>query len=443
MKKVFAVLLALLCIVAAAQTTSPQLEQLQRDLREQQRVRDLSNARAGSLENSIKGLNARERSLNATITTLNARLAKLERDRASTQKQLAQTEDKSQSLSLEIKLLEAKIAYGKEQLSILIKTLDKDRSKRYVRLMVRADNAFDLAVKARDLDAIQDVNLNVIDELNINVALLSSKNREYLGVIAKLNQYQRLLETKKTEISRNKQQLSATITDLKKTRVGQQALQLQAIRSAQAASANASSIYSSLISEKNRLAEIRRQRAIEAERKRREEARRKAEEAARIARIRDQRARERAAELERQRQAQAAARIAQATPIQLPNNVGQFLFPMPGGSIYADFGSEGNDYMSIRGASGAAVQAAADGTVVGVETIGSNYGYYVLIAHTNDLDSLVTIYGNLQYPNVAAGQDVRRGQIIGNVGGGALFSDNELHFHVVRNRVYVNPRPYL
>jgi murein DD-endopeptidase MepM/ murein hydrolase activator NlpD len=80
---------------------------------------------------------------------------------------------------------------------------------------------------------------------------------------------------------------------------------------------------------------------------------------------------------------------------------------------------------------------------VGVETIGSNYGYYVLIAHTNDLDSLVTIYGNLQYPNVAAGQDVRRGQIIGNVGGGALFSDNELHFHVVRNRVYVNPRPYL
>jgi septal ring factor EnvC (AmiA/AmiB activator) len=324
MKKALAVLFALLCVVAAAQSTSPQLEQLTRDLREQQRVRDLSNARAGSLENSIKGLNARERGLNAQITALNSRLAKLERERASTQKQLTQTEDKSQSLSLEIKLLEAKIAYGKEQLSILIKTLDKDRSKRYVRLMVRADNAFDLAVKARDLDAIQDVNLNVIDELNTNVALLSSKNREYLGVIAKLNQYQRLLETKKTQISRNKQQLGATIADLKQTRAGQQALQLQAIRSAQAASASASSIYSSLISEKNRLAEIRRQRAIEAERKRREEARRKAEEAARIARIRDQRARERAAALERQRQAEAAARIARATPIQLPNNVGQF-----------------------------------------------------------------------------------------------------------------------
>jgi septal ring factor EnvC (AmiA/AmiB activator) len=442
-KKFFAVLLALLCIVATAQTTSPQLEQLQRDLREQQRVRDLSNARANGLENSIKGLNARERSLNATVSALNTRLAKLERERASTQKQLSQTEDKSQSLSLEIKMLEARIAYGKEQLSILIKTLDKDRSKRYVRLMVRADNAFDLAVKARDLDAIQDVNLNVIDELNTNVALLSSKNREYLGVIAKLNQYQRLLERKKTEISRNKTKLSAAITDLKQTRAGQQALQLQAVRSAQAASASASSIYSRLISEKSRLAEIRRQRAIEAERKRREEAQRKAEEAIRIARIRDQRARDRAAELERQRQAEAAARIARATPIQLPTNVGQFLFPMPGGGIFADFGSEGNDYMSIRGASGAAVQAAADGTVVGVETIGSNYGYYVLIAHTNDLDSLVTIYGNLQYPNVSAGQDVRRGQIIGNVGGGALFPDNELHFHVVRNRVYVNPRPYL
>jgi septal ring factor EnvC (AmiA/AmiB activator) len=443
MKKLFAVLLALLCLVAAAQTSSPQLEQLQRDLREQQRVRDLSNSRAKGLQNSIQSLNATERVLNARVSELNSRLTKLERERATTQKQLAQTEDKSQSLGLEIRMLEAKIAYGKQQLGILIKTLDKDRSKRYVRLLVRADNAFDLAVKARDLDAIQDVNLNVIDELNINADLLTSKNREYLGVIAKLNQYQRLLETKTAEINRNQTKLKATITDLQKTRAGQQALQLQAVRSAQSASANASSIYSSLLAEKSRLAEIRRQRAIEAERKRRAEIQRKAEEAARIARIRDEKAKAAARRLEEERQARAAVVVAKATPIFLPTNVGQFLFPLSGGGIFADFGSEGNDYMSIRGSSGAAVSAAANGTVMRVETIGSNYGYYVVIAHTEDLVSLVTMYGNLQYPNVVAGQDVRVGQIIGNVGGGALFSDNELHFHVVRSGVFVNPRPYL
>ncbi|MFN3266157.1 MAG: hypothetical protein ACK41E_04885, partial [Deinococcales bacterium] len=230
MKKFLIVLLAFLCIVAVAQTTSPQLEQLNRDLREQQRVRDLSSSRAKRLEQSIQSLGARERTLNKRIGELNSRLTKLEKERADTAAQLAKTEDKSQSLQLEIKMLEARVAYGKEQLANLIATLDKDRSKRYVRLMVRTTTAFELAVKARDLDLIQDVNLNVIDELNTNIALLESKNREFLGVIQKLNRYQRLLEQKKTEISRSKTQLNSVISDLQKTRAGQQTLQLQAIR---------------------------------------------------------------------------------------------------------------------------------------------------------------------------------------------------------------------
>jgi murein DD-endopeptidase MepM/ murein hydrolase activator NlpD len=455
MKKI--IFLLVVCAVALvgafAQTSSPQLEQLQRDLREQQRIRDLSNSKASSLERDIRNLTVQEKTLNARVKALNLRLTKLEAERAATQEQLAKTEDKSQSLSLEIQMLEAKIAYGKQQLSKLLTTLDRERTSRYVRLMVRAANVFELAVKAKDLDLIQDVNLNVIDELNINSALLSSKNTEYQAVIVKLNEYQRLLESKTAEITQNRSKLNASIAGLQKTRAGRQALQLQAVRSAQTASANASSLFSNLVSERNRLAEIRRQRAIEAARLREEAAQRQREEAMRIARIRDQQARAKAAALEAKREARVQAQIARVEPIRLPSspapgnrlpsNVNGFIFPMPGGGIVSDFGLDGNDYMAIQGASGASVIAAADGTVVGVETIGANYGYYVLIAHTEDLDSLVTVYGNLQYPNVGPGQDVRRGQIIGNVGGGALFPSNELHFHVARNRVYVNPRPYL
>ena len=443
-KRTFLFSLASLVLMVAvfAQTSSPQLEQLQRDLRQQQQIRNLSNAKASSLAQDIKQLSVREVQLNALVKGLNLRLAKLERERALTQGQLTKTEDRSQNLQLEIAMLEAKIAYGKEQLQNLISTLDRERSNRYVRLMVRAENAFDLAVKARDLDTIQDVNLNVIDELNINSALLGGKNREFVAVIAKLNQYQRTLERKKIEITQNRRQLNVNIADLRKTRVGRQALQLQAIQSAQAASASAAGIYSSLVSERNRLTEIRRQRALEAQRLRAEAARRKLEEAARIARIRDQRAREAAAALEQQRQNQVQAQITRIEPIALPSTVGRFSFPMPGAFIAADYGADGNDYLTIRGASGGSVVAVADGAVMKVETIGANYGYYVLIAHTDNL-SLVSMYGNLQYPNVVVGQNIRAGQVIGNVGGGALFADNELHFHVVRNGANVNPRPYL
>ncbi len=449
MKKMFLLfVLALLAVVGAvAQTSSPQLEQLQRDLREQQRIRDLSNSKASSLERDIRNLTVQEKTLNARVKALNLRLTKLEAERAVTQEQLAKTEDISQSLSLEIQMLEAKIAYGKQQLSKLLTTLDRERSSRYVRLMVRAANVFELAVKAKDLDLIQDVNLNVIDELNVNSALLSSKNTEYQTVIAKLNQYQRLLDGKTAEITLNRSKLNTSIAGLQKTRAGRQALQLQAVRSAQTASASASSLFSNLVSERNRLAEIRRQRAIEAARLREEAAQRKREEDARIARIRDQQARAKAAALEAKRETRVQAQIRAAEPIALPNNFvssrsAGFLFPMPGGRIESEFGADANEYMAIQGAPGGTVISVADGIVLKAETIGANYGYVVIIAHSYDA-SLWTVYANLQYPNVGLDQNIRAGQVIGNVGGGALFLSNELHFSVFRNGTSVNPRPYL
>ncbi len=446
MKKILVpIMLGVLILVGAlAQTSSPQLEQLQRDLREQQRIRNLQSAKASSLERDILNLTSQERDLNARVKALSLRLGKLEAERASTQVQLAKTEDKSQSLSLEVQMLEAKIAYGKDQLSKLMITLDKERSRRYVKLMVRAENAFDLAVKAKDLDLIQDVNLNVIDELNTNALLLSDKNRQLFAVIAKLNDYQRILERKKTEITQNQVKLKTGIATLQKTRAGRQALQLQAVQSAQVASAKAATIYLNFQAERQRLAEVRRQRALEAQRLRQEAARLKREEAVRIARIRDEKARQRALELERQREARAQAQIVRITPIALPINISNFrASPMPGGSIIAEFGVDG-DYMTIQGTSGGAVVAVADGVVVKAESLGANYGYYVIISHTDDqAASLWTIYGNLQYPSVSIDQSVRAGQVIGNVGGGALFPSDELHFQVSRNGVNVNPRPYL
>ncbi|NJK43815.1 MAG: hypothetical protein HC933_05605 [Pleurocapsa sp. SU_196_0] len=137
---------------------------------------------------------ARENTLAGQVKALNARLTKLEGEREFVQGQLGNTQRKSQALQLDIKELSAKIDYQKIQVGRLIVSLDRERSNRYVKLMARAENAFDLAVKTRDLDTIQGVNLEVIAELKDNVARLSAKNLEYVGVIAKLNEYQRKLE---------------------------------------------------------------------------------------------------------------------------------------------------------------------------------------------------------------------------------------------------------
>ena len=433
--------MALLTVFTQAQTSSKQLEQLQRDLRIAQAARNAQTVRANSLEGELRSLSARESALNAQVKTLNSRLTKLETEEAFTQAQLDKTQQKSAALQLEIALLTAKIDYQKIQVARLIVSLDREKSNRYVRLLARADNAFDLAVQTRDLETIQGVNLSAITELKSDVATLSAKNLEYVGVIAKLNGYQRSLDAKKQAITKNRQALAVGIAGLRQTQLGRKALLLQAVRARQAASAQAGNIFASLEVEKARLAELRRRAAEEARRRRIEEAKRRAAEEARIAAIRDAEARERQQRLESQRQVRENTAIASVQPIALPGSVGQLRFPVSGGRITADFGAEGDWMVITAPQDGAPVYAAADGTILTSQLVAANYGWTVVIAHTQSFDVLTT-YANLQAPSLEFGQSIRAGQIIGYTGGGTLLPSNELHFQVVRNRVPVNPRGY-
>ena len=445
MKRVLTIIavigIAWLTLFTQAQTSSKQLEQLQRDLRIAQAARDAQASRANSLEGELKSLSKREATLNARVKELNSRLTKLEAEEAFTQRQLAKTQQKSAALQLEIAALTAKIDYQKVQVSRLIVSLDREKSNRYVRLLARADNAFDLAVQTRDLETIQGVNLSAITELKSDVATRSAKNLEYVGVIAKLNGYQRTLESKKQAITQNRQALAVGIAGLQQTQLGRKALLLQAVRARQVASVQAGNIFASLEVEKARLAELRRRAAAEARRRRIEEAKRRAAEEARIAAIRDAEARQRQQQLEAQRQTRENTTIASIQPIALPGSIGQLRFPISGGRITADFGAEGDWMVITAPQDGAPVYAAADGTILTSQLVAANYGWTVVIAHTESFDVLTT-YANLQAPGLEFGQSVRAGQIIGYTGGGTLLPSNEMHFQVVRNRVPVNPRGY-
>ncbi|MDE2404984.1 MAG: M23 family metallopeptidase [Sphingomonadales bacterium] len=88
---------------------------------------------------------------------------------------------------------------------------------------------------------------------------------------------------------------------------------------------------------------------------------------------------------------------------------------------------------------GTPIHAAADG-VIGRADWFSSYGLYVAIEHGNSLE---TRYGHMSRLNVAAGQFVHKGDVIGYVGTTGRSTGPHLHYEVRIAGEAVNPVPYL
>ncbi len=88
---------------------------------------------------------------------------------------------------------------------------------------------------------------------------------------------------------------------------------------------------------------------------------------------------------------------------------------------------------------GDAVRATADGMVIEADER-SGYGRLVVIDHGF---GLTTYYGHLSSFNVTAGQQVRRGDTIGNVGVSGRSTGPHVHYEVRINGAPVNPMRYL
>lgn len=88
---------------------------------------------------------------------------------------------------------------------------------------------------------------------------------------------------------------------------------------------------------------------------------------------------------------------------------------------------------------GTPVHAAADGVVERADWF-SGYGLYVALEHG---DNIETRYGHMSRLNVAAGQYVHKGDIIGYVGATGRATGPHLHYEVRINGKAVNPLPYI
>ena len=95
--------------------------------------------------------------------------------------------------------------------------------------------------------------------------------------------------------------------------------------------------------------------------------------------------------------------------------------------------------IDISAPSGTEVQVTADGVVLLAERE-AGYGNQVLVDHG---DGITTKYGHLRRIDVVAGQEVRKGQVIGTVGMTGKSTGPHLHCEVRVQQTPVNPARYL
>jgi murein DD-endopeptidase MepM/ murein hydrolase activator NlpD len=122
--------------------------------------------------------------------------------------------------------------------------------------------------------------------------------------------------------------------------------------------------------------------------------------------------------------------------------------PLQGYRLTSDYGMRTHPVLGGRRAhkgidlaspTGTPVYAPADGMVGKAEWF-SSYGLYIQVEHGGDLQ---TRYGHLSRLNVAAGQFVKKGDLIGYVGSTGRSTGSHLHYEVRVAGQAVNPLPYM
>jgi murein DD-endopeptidase MepM/ murein hydrolase activator NlpD len=102
-------------------------------------------------------------------------------------------------------------------------------------------------------------------------------------------------------------------------------------------------------------------------------------------------------------------------------------------------GRRGHKGIDLAGPVGTPIYATADGMIGKAEWF-SSYGLYIQIEHGGELQ---TRYGHLSRLNVAAGQMVRKGDLIGYMGSTGRSTGSHLHYEVRVAGAAVNPVPYM
>ncbi|MFO1254676.1 MAG: M23 family metallopeptidase [Sphingomonadaceae bacterium] len=145
----------------------------------------------------------------------------------------------------------------------------------------------------------------------------------------------------------------------------------------------------------------------------------------------------------------ATAAVASAAPSYRPATVSiPSRNPLENAALTSSYGMRIHPVLGGRRAhkgvdlaqpAGTPVYATADGVISKAEWF-SSYGLFISLEHGGNIQ---TRYGHLSRLNVAAGQQVHKGDLIGYVGSTGRSTGPHLHYEVRIAGVAVNPIPYM
>jgi murein DD-endopeptidase MepM/ murein hydrolase activator NlpD len=92
--------------------------------------------------------------------------------------------------------------------------------------------------------------------------------------------------------------------------------------------------------------------------------------------------------------------------------------------------------MDFASSEGTEIHATGDGVILRADNMAQGYGNHVVIDHGYGYE---TLYGHMSKFIVRAGQQVKRGQLIGYVGSTGLSTAPHVHYEVHKNGQIVNP----
>lgn len=374
-----------------------------------------------------------EEALGATRADLEATIA--ERDRISTQigeLAVAEAELERRIVALEAERVatEARIAQEEANLDglrgrirALLVNLHRQRAGRAVNALAGAESLHDLRVKNVYLSLLSRQDVDLVAEIDAQLATLSSLRDDLETQLAELATAQEDLAATRVQQESARDRLDALIAELDATEAGQQAQRADLMRAQQELEA--------LLADTERRLEAEIRRLQEEERRLRAEAERSSDDADRRDRLEQ--------EADRVRE-----RMLALTSPQEPNAAG-FVAPLDGGRLLSRYGEGNNSFVSLRAqAPGAPVYSVQGGVVIAAQSIGANDGWMLAIRHDTEL---TTVYTNLVEPPLLVGDRVERGQVVGFLGGGTLPPPDVLRLYARLSRggreAFVDPLPIL
>lgn len=429
--------------VPVASANSQKLNDLER---QQQELNQKSNQLRGSIneaEKEMNALDAERNQLREDIAEIQANIDRVLSEIKAQEEEIARLEEEIKKLNNEIEILKDKIEKRNVALAKQARGVQTTGSpNNIIDIILSAESLTELIGKMEVINLLVENNNSIMEDQIADKILVEETAAKVEATKEEANQVKQAMEVNRNNLVAQRQELDNKIaivteqfeltSDERNSLLGQQ----------QKVAEQTDQINAQMKAERERLAAEKARK--EAEAKARAEAQRKAEQEAAAQRKAEQEATAAAARSRKVTTATASASSNSSSSSS--SNSGGWARPS-NGYVTSEYGYRIHPIYGTRRlhggidiGGGGPIRAAKSG-VVELAQYSSSYGYYVKIDHGGGLKSLYAhMTPGLQ---VAPGQSVSQGQIIGTMGTTGSSTGVHLHFEIFRNGTKVNPRNYV